>query len=172
MHLFGPSLIFVSPTSLDPKASGGWSLSDFTSAEPTNASALPTTMGSFPLPLPLTKLSIEDCASFSRSCLRIISLWHLEHMFMVAAVPKKPQLLMQRIGHSGAWHPVSSWSISNSPASQQHELELGPTILNKTRSYLTHLETWNPRVIRYKTSRTCKCTDNLLFSNFFRYRFN
>jgi len=36
-----------------------------------------------------------------------MSLWHLEHMFIVVALPKNPQLLMQSMGPSGAWHPVS-----------------------------------------------------------------
>jgi len=34
-------------------------------------------------------------------------------MFIVAALPKKPQLLVHSLGPSGGlWHPVLSWSIS------------------------------------------------------------
>ncbi len=62
--------------------------------------------------LPSMMLSIDDAASLACSCFNTKSLWHLEHMFMVAALPKNPQLLMQSIGASGgASHPVSLWSI-------------------------------------------------------------
>jgi hypothetical protein len=70
--------------------------------------------GSFTLLLadPFTILPIDDAASLVCSCFNSISLWHFEHMFIVAALPKKPQLLMHKIGRSGgAWHPVSSRSI-------------------------------------------------------------
>jgi len=46
---------------------------------------------------PLMRVSMEEEAC----CLRIISLWHLEHMYIVAALPKNPQLFTQRIGPSG-----------------------------------------------------------------------
>lgn len=45
---------------------------------------------------PLIRVSIEDDAC----CLRSISLWHLEHMYAVVALPKNPQLLIQRMGPS------------------------------------------------------------------------
>jgi hypothetical protein len=54
---------------------------------------------------PLIKVSMEDDACWLKS----ISLWHLEHMYAVAALPKNPQLLIQRMGPSGVWHPVSSF---------------------------------------------------------------
>jgi hypothetical protein len=54
---------------------------------------------------PLIRVSMEDDAC----CLRSLSLWHLEHMYAVAALPKNPQLLIQRMGPSGVWHPVSSF---------------------------------------------------------------
>ncbi|KAJ6425843.1 hypothetical protein OIU84_026425 [Salix udensis] len=82
----------------------------FTSTGAACTSTAPATTGSFPflLEFPFTMLSKDDAASWACCWFRMMSLWHLEHMFMVAALPKKPQLLMQRIGPSGAWHPVSS----------------------------------------------------------------
>ncbi|MFS7953787.1 hypothetical protein Hanom_Chr07g00622631 [Helianthus anomalus] len=56
---------------------------------------------SFPVSLPEPPLMMS-AASLAFSCFNIISLWHLEHMFMVAALPKNPQLLMHRMGPSGA----------------------------------------------------------------------
>jgi hypothetical protein len=43
----------------------------------------------------------------------------LEHMFMVAALPKKPQLLMHRIGPSGCWQPASLCSITEYMSAHQ-----------------------------------------------------
>ncbi|MFS7977396.1 hypothetical protein Hanom_Chr10g00903501 [Helianthus anomalus] len=57
---------------------------------------------SLPEPPPLMMSSMDEVASLAFSCFNIISLWHLEHMFMVATLPKKPQLLTQRMGPSGA----------------------------------------------------------------------
>ncbi|KAJ6428065.1 hypothetical protein OIU84_023474 [Salix udensis] len=82
---------------------------------------MPATTGSLALLLddPFTILPIDDAASLACSCFNSISSWHFEHMFIVAALPKKPQLLMHKIGPSGcAWHPVSSWSILAFPAPQ------------------------------------------------------
>lgn len=45
---------------------------------------------------PLIRVSMEDDAC----CLRSISLWHLEHMYAVVALPKNPQLFIQRMGPS------------------------------------------------------------------------
>lgn len=54
----------------------------------------------------------EDAASLACSCFMMKSLWHFEHMFIVAALPKNPQLFAQSLGASGgAWHPVSLCSI-------------------------------------------------------------
>jgi len=66
----------------------------------------------------LMMFSIDDMASLACSCSIIISLWHFEHMFMVAALPKKPQLLTQRIGPSGAWQLVSFDESISSISSQ------------------------------------------------------
>jgi hypothetical protein len=44
-------------------------------------------------------------------------------MFIVAALPKKPQLLMQRMGPSGAWHPVSLCSMASLTENYKHHTE-------------------------------------------------
>ncbi|GAU51776.1 hypothetical protein TSUD_88480 [Trifolium subterraneum] len=67
-------------------------------------STLAATTDSFSVLLlvdPFIILPRDDAASWACSCFSIMSLWHLEHMFMVAALPKNPQLLMHNIGPSG-----------------------------------------------------------------------
>ena len=58
---------------------------------------------SFPLLLddPFTILPMDDATSLACSSFKIISLWHFEHKFIVAVLPKEPQLLMHSIGPSG-----------------------------------------------------------------------
>jgi hypothetical protein len=60
---------------------------------------LAATTGSFDFPL--TTFPMDDAARLAWSCFNIESLWHLEHIFIVAALPKKPQLFMHNIGPAG-----------------------------------------------------------------------
>ncbi|KAJ6325981.1 hypothetical protein OIU78_013138, partial [Salix suchowensis] len=111
---FGPSFGFASTLSPEPEAQDGCTVMISGSTALIWTLMVSAITGSFTLLLddPFTILPIDDAASLACSCFNRISLWHFEHMFMVAALPKKPQLLMHKIGRSGgAWHPVSSWSI-------------------------------------------------------------
>ncbi|CAI9763769.1 unnamed protein product [Fraxinus pennsylvanica] len=80
----------------------------FDSTAPACTSVASVMRGSFTIlpETPLTKFSMEESASLACYCFIIVSLWHLEHIFMVAAVPKKP-VVEANNGRSGAWQPVS-----------------------------------------------------------------
>jgi hypothetical protein len=114
VHRLGPSFGFASTLSPETEAQDGCTVMVLGSTALIWTLMVSAITGSFTLLLadPFTILPIDDAASLVCSCFNSISLWHFEHMFIVAALPKKPQLLVHKIGPSGgAWHPVSSWSI-------------------------------------------------------------
>nr|GMD85720.1 hypothetical protein TSUD_88480 [Ipomoea batatas] len=110
------------------------------------------------LVLPLTMFSMDEAASLACSCFKIMSLWHLEHIFMVAALPKKPQLLTQKIGPSEAWQPVSfEDSIMQYPATWKHT------------NFIHMLNTSTTKIIDSRNLRKCTCgltANNLTLKKF------